>query len=63
MPCKWTECSCYPDGEDLLQCDADQLNDICATPLLLDVEGTLRAHEVSPEAGDHILEATPVSID
>merc|ERR1712060_740813 len=31
MPCKWTECRCYPDGEDLLQCDVDQLNDICAT--------------------------------
>merc|ERR1712003_569338 len=31
MPCKWTECRCYPDGEELLQCDVDQLNDICAT--------------------------------
>merc|ERR1740123_187879 len=32
MPCRWTDCRCYPDGEDLLQCDVDQLNDICATP-------------------------------
>merc|ERR1719277_2646455 len=31
MPCKWTECGCYPDAEDLLQCDVDQLNNICPT--------------------------------
>lgn len=32
MPCKWTECSCYADGEALLECAS--LDSVCPSSLL-----------------------------
>lgn len=34
MPCKWSPCKCYADGETLLKCD--NLGDICPPSLLME---------------------------